>query len=290
MDRPRAWLLALSLFIGIVAVSCGSLFIRLAAAPSLAVAAYRVFWATVIFAPVVALGPAKEWIPLGAKYWGLLALSGAALALHFALWIASLSFTSVASSVVLVDTTPFFIGLASRWFLGKSPRKEFWIGLAVAFVGCLTIFKEDGPGSGDTMKGNLLAIGGAVAMAVYFLIASRVRPKLSLFAYVWPVYGCAATVLVSACAASGTPLFGFSGSTYLWMFLLGLGPQCVGHTTYNWSLRWLPPGIVALAGLAEPVGASLLAYVFLGEGLTATKLAGGGIILLGIYVATRSAR
>jgi drug/metabolite transporter (DMT)-like permease len=279
--------LTILLTLGMLAVSCGSIFIRLANAPALAVAAYRVLWASALFAPALLAGPAREWAPLTRRDLGLILLSGLALALHFALWIASLSYTSVASSVLLVDTTPFFIGLVSQWLLGRRCRAPFWLGLSLAFAGCLVIFQGDWSQSQTSMKGNALALGGAIAMAIYFLVGARVRQKLSLIAYVWPVYATSAVTLLLTCLLSGTPLRGFPSSTYIFMFLLGLVPQCIGHTTYNWSLRWLSPALVALISLAEPVGASLLAYFILHESLTSTKLAGGAVVLLGIYLASR---
>jgi drug/metabolite transporter (DMT)-like permease len=287
LDRPGNVRLILVLVAGIVAVSCGSVFIRLAAAPALAVAAYRVLWATVILAPLAASGSIRELRPLSRGSWGFLVLSGVALALHFALWVASLSYTSVASSVLLVDTTPFFVGIASQWFLRRPAARAFWVGLAVAFLGCVLIFLGDRSSSRDSLRGNLLALGGAVAVSIYMLVGSRVRQSLSLLAYVWPVYGISALALLAASYLSGAPLHGFSLKTHLFMFLLGLVPQCIGHTAYNWSLRWLPAGSVALISLAEPVGASLLAWAVLHESLTGIKLAGGTVILLGIYLATR---
>jgi drug/metabolite transporter (DMT)-like permease len=273
--------------IGILAVSCGSIFIRLAEAPSLAIAAYRVCWATLLLAPFTFAGPAREWAALSRREWILLGVSGAALAMHFALWIASLSYTSVASSVLLVDTTPFFIGLASQFFLNRPCKRSFWIGLAVAFLGCLIIFHGDWSNSRDSMKGNLLAVGGAITVAIYMLVGGQARQRLSLLAYVWPVYGSAALVLVCSCLITGTPLSGYSGKSHLFMFLLGLVPQCIGHTTYNWSLRYIPPALVALISLGEPVGASLLAWLVLHEPLTGGTIAGGLVVLTGIYMATK---
>ena len=121
----------------------GSLFIRLASAPALAAAAYRVLLATVLFVPFVASGPAHEFRRLARSDLMSILLAGLALACHFALWIASLAYTSVASSVVLVDTTPFFIGLASHWMFGRPCGRSFWIGLAIAFTGGLVVFHGD---------------------------------------------------------------------------------------------------------------------------------------------------
>jgi drug/metabolite transporter (DMT)-like permease len=288
LDRPGSLRIIVTLTVGILAVSCGAILVRLASAPILTVAAYRLFWATLLFAPALAMGPAREISAITLKGWGQLCLSGSALALHFTLWIASLSYTSVASSVLLVDTAPFFIGLASYWLLDRPCGRQFWIGLGVAFAGCLVIFRGDWSQSQASLKGNIMALCGAVAFAVYLLVGARARRKLSLVAYVWPVYGSAAAVLAVICLAAGAQLRGFSFRTYMFLFLLGLVPQCIGHTTYNWALRWLSPALVALVGLAEPVGASLLAYVILNESLTFPKLVGGGIVLLGIYLATLS--
>jgi len=287
MQPPGPLRLFVLLALGILSVSCGSLFIRLASAPVLAAAAYRVLLATVLFVPFVASGRARELRDLARSDWTSIVLAGLALASHFALWIASLAYTSVASSVVLVDTTPFFIGLASHWLFGRPCGRSFWIGLAIAFSGCLVVFHGDWQGAPGSSTGNALALGGALAMAVYFTAGGKARRRLSLLAFVWPVYGIAAAALVLAAVISRTPLRGFSAATWLYLFLLALIPQCVGHTSYNWALRWLSPAKVALISLAEPVGATLLAYLFLDEPLTASKVAGGGIILLGIYVATR---
>jgi drug/metabolite transporter (DMT)-like permease len=285
MGRPGPLRLSLILTVGIAAVSCGAVLVRLAAAPALVVATYRVSWATCLLAPLMISGPARELRTNTWRDWRNLALSGIALALHFALWIASLSYTSVASSVLLVDTTPFFIGFASQWILRRPCGRDFWIGLAVAFLGCVVVFHGDWSQSSGSLRGNLLALGGAVAVAVYLMIGSSARRRLSLVAYVWPVYGTAALALAAAAAVAGVSLAGLPARTHLFLFLIGLVPQCVGHTTYNWSLRWLPPGLVALIGLAEPVGASLLAYLVLGEGLTVEKGLGGRLIPVGIYLA-----
>jgi drug/metabolite transporter (DMT)-like permease len=286
MDRPGPLRLSLFLAVGIAAVSCGAVLVRLAAAPALVVAAYRVSWATCLLAPFLIPGPVREFRSISWQDWRNLALSGIALALHFALWIASLSYTSVASSVLLVDTTPFFIGFASQWILRRPCGRAFWIGLTVAFLGCVVVFHGDWSESSASLRGNLLALGGAVAVAVYLMIGSTARRRLSLLAYVWPVYFTAALTLALAAVVAGVPLHGLPARTHLFMFLVGLVPQCIGHTTYNWSLRWLAPGLVALIGLAEPIGASLLAYFFLNERLTAAKGLGGCLILLGIYLAT----
>jgi drug/metabolite transporter (DMT)-like permease len=193
----------------------------------------------------------------------------------------------VASSVLLVDTAPFFIGVTSQWLLGRPLPSRFWAGLAVAFLGCVLIVGGDWGVSAGSLTGNLLALGGAVAMAVYLLAGAELRPRLSLTAYIFPLYGTAAAVLVLTCLVTRVPLEGYSFRTGVFMFLLGLVPQCIGHTSYNWALRYLRPALVGMVTLAEPIGATALAYLILGEGLTWHKAVGGVIILGGIYLAAR---
>jgi drug/metabolite transporter (DMT)-like permease len=292
LGRPSAIRVSLFLTAGIIAVSCGSLLVRMASpsVPALAIAAYRMGAATLILLPFLARGAATELAGAFRKDWPRFVVAGTALALHFAFWIASLGYTSVASSVLLVDTTPFFIGIATTFLIRQRSPGSFWAGLAIAFTGCLVVFHGDWQMSATSLKGNMLAVGGAVAMAVYLLAGAKLRAGLSLLAYVWPVYAVAGVVLAAACFSCGIRMTGFPEQAWLCLFLLGLVPQCIGHTSFNWSLRWLSPGMVALIVLAEPVGASILAWIFLHERLTVAKVVGGAVILLGIYVATRSSR
>jgi len=287
LNRPKTVKLISVLSLAVISVSCGAIFIRLTAAPALTIGAYRLFWATLLLTPAFLNGPVRELAAITRREWTRLILAGAALVLHFGFWISSVALTSVASAVLLVDTAPFFIGLASWWSPQRAYSRAFWMGLLVALLGCVIIFQGDWLQSADSLTGNMLAVLGAITFAIYFLVGSGARRKLSLLAYVWPVYAVATVLFIAACLVTQTPLRGFSSTAHLYMFLLGLIPQCIGHTAYNWSLRWLPPGLVALVGLAEPVVASAFAYVILGEGLTPAKFAGGVIVLAGIYVATR---
>lgn len=287
MNRPKTVKLISVLALAVISVSCGAIFIRLTAAPALTIGAYRLFWATLLLTPAFLRGPVHELSAVTRREWLRLILAGSLLVLHFGFWISSVSLTSVASAVLLVDTAPFFIGLASWWSPQRAYTRAFWMGLLVALLGCVIIFQGDWLQSADSLSGNVLAVLGAITFAAYFLVGSGARQKLSLLAYVWPVYGVATVLFVAACLVTQTPLRGFSFSTHLYMFLLGLIPQCIGHTAYNWSLRWLPPGLVALVGLAEPVVASTFAYMILGEGVTPAKIAGGVIVLGGIYIAMR---
>lgn len=272
---------------GIAALSFGAVFTRLADGPPAAVAALRmVFSACLLVAP--ALGSARIRRELGSLNrgeWGALAAAGGFLALHFLLWISSLSGTGVASSVVLVTTSPLWIGLYSIAVLRKRAPRAFWAGLAIALAGGAII--GGGAGGRIASGGNMLALGGAVAIAGYFIVGSALRRRLSIVAYVFPVYATAAALLVLAVAGSGGSLGGQAPRTYLYTFLMALVCQTVGHSIFNWALRSLDAGAVAVATLGEPVGAAALAYLILGEAPVPATALGGALVLGGIVIVLR---
>ncbi len=274
---------------GIVALSFGAIFARLADAPPSVVAALRmVFSALLVAAP--ALGSAatrRELRGLSRGEWGALALAGGFLALHFILWISSLSRTGIASSVVLVSTSPLWVGLYAAVISRKRVPAAFWAGLALALAGGAVIGGGDlAPGSARS-GGDVLAIGGAIAVAGYFLVGSSLRRKLSIAAYVFPVYSIAAVLLVAGAAVSGDSLAGWEPRTYLYAFLMALVCQAIGHSLFNWALRHLDATVVAIASLGEPVGASVLALLVLAEAPGWTAVAGGAVALAGIAIVLR---
>lgn len=292
----------LVLILGIFAVSTSALFIRLAQveASSIVVAAYRLSLASLILLPF-AWQKRAELRRLNGKQLGLILLAGAFLAVHFATWITSLAYTSVASSVVLVTTTPLWVGLFSPLFLGERLTARLWVGLVVALCGGVLVGLSEAcqlgaaglacPDAasfvqGRAFLGNGLALVGAFLAAGYLIVGRRVRPNLSLVSYISAVYATAAVLLVIMALVSGERLSGFSLPVYAWMLCLAVIPQLLGHTSYNFALGYLPAAFVSVAVLAEPVGASFLAAVALGELPTPLELIGGAIILTGIGLAT----
>ncbi len=269
---------------GIAAISFGAIFTRLAEAQPAVVAALRMaFSALLLAAP--ALGSRRirgELRGLSRRDWGALALAGGFLALHFILWISSLSRTGVAASVVLVTTSPLWIGVYSVVVLRVRLPAVFWGGLSLAIAGGAVI---GGGGAHADAAGNLLATGGAIAVAGYFLVGASLRRRLSIVAYVFPVYSIAAILLVAGTIASGASLAGQAPRTYLYGFLMALVCQAAGHSIFNWALRRLGAADVAVATLGEPVGASILAFAVLGETPGKAVVAGGALILAGIVIA-----
>lgn len=278
------------LLTGVLVMAWASILIRWAAAPPLVVGAGRLTIAALILAPFAWSSSIEEWRRLRPQQWLLLAVSGVAMGLHFASWIASLGHTSVASSVMLVSMTPLFVALASPLLLGERVSPRLALAVALALAGSAVIGLTDARQAPATLAGDLLALTGALMAAVYMLVGRRLRQELSLLAYIWPTYALAALVLLAGCALTRQPLLGYSARVYGLLALLALGPQVLGHSSANWALRYLSPTFVTVAILGEPLGATVLALLFLGERPPVTLLVGATLLLLGIGLAVRSER
>jgi drug/metabolite transporter (DMT)-like permease len=273
--------------IGIVAVSTASIFIRLAEAPSLVIAAYRLTIASLILAPAALWRARDELRQLTGRELRLALLSGLFLGLHFATWITSLAYTSVASSVVFVSTSPLLVGLASPLVLKERLTRRMLTGIVVAVLGGAIVGYGDFGLGQQELVGDLLAVAGAVMAAGYFLVGRQLRARLSLLAYITLAYSTAAVVVLALCLLTSQQFTGYPERTYLMFLLLAVVPQLIGHSAFNWALRYLSATFVAVTVLGEPIGSTTLAYFILHEVPTALKLVGGGLILGGIYIASR---
>lgn len=276
------------LLAGVSAMAWASILIRWTAAPPLVVGAGRLTAAALLLAPFAWRAAGQQWRALSQRQWLLIGVSGVALGLHLAAWIASLGLTSVASSVVLVTTTPLFVALVSPLLLREPVPRTMVVAVALAMVGSVTIGVADARAARGVLSGDLLALAGALMASVYVLAGRVLRRDLSLLAYIWPTYGLAAAVLLLGCAVTGQSLVGYRPRVYGLLVLLALGPQIVGHSSVNWALRYLSPTFVTIGILGEPLGATLLALLLLSERPAWTLLVGGTILLLGIGLAVRS--
>ncbi|NLE43820.1 MAG: DMT family transporter [Chloroflexi bacterium] len=280
--------------LGVCAMSSAAILIRMAQADahSLVIAAWRLILATAVLALPAFLTRRRELIALTRADWLTLLASGALLAIHFGTWITSLSYTSVAASVVLVSTNPIFVALASHLLLHEHLSRGIVVGMALAFIGSVVII-----GAGDMnhsshhrLLGDVLALIGGVTAAGYVLLGRRMRARLSLLAYVFPVYGTAAVLLLASTLVAGLDPLPQQPRTWSWLWLIALGPQLLGHSSINWALRYLSAAYVTIAVLAEPVGSILLAWWLLNEPPVGLTLIGGPLILIGIALATWSER
>lgn len=294
---------AIGIGVGLFAVSTASIFIRYAlaeGAPALVIAAWRLTLASLVLLPLVLAYHRAELRALTARQLGLAFVSGIFLAAHFGTWITSLAYTTVANAAVLVSASPLFVALIAAGVLREKLTRALVGGMGLALLGGAIVGLSDAcqglvcpPLSeflrGEAFIGDLLALTGAAAIAVYFTVGKALRPSLSLLTYIFVTYGTAAIVLVGVVLAARLPLTGYAWPAYLWFGLLALVPQLVGHTAFNWALRYLPATYVSITSLGEPIGSTLLAIWLLGEQPNPFKVAGGALILIGILIASRPA-
>jgi drug/metabolite transporter (DMT)-like permease len=278
----------LPLLLAVAFVSCGSVFVRLAEAPALAVAFYRIALASALLAPFAWRAAREDWTRLSRRHVWVMIGSGIALGLHFATWIASLSFTSVAASVLLVNTTPLFTTALAALFLRERPPRAVLAAIGVALAGAVLIAYGDWTTGPRPLAGDLLALAGAVALSVYHVIGRGLRDALRLRAYVLGVWSTAALALAALAAAGGTSLGGYTVRTWLAFLALAVVPTLGGHGLVNRSLRVLPAPTVGLFLLGEPVGATLLAWLVLNEVPGPFTLVGGAVVLAALGLALRA--
>ena len=277
--------LYLFLPIGIVAISTASIFVKLCDAPTLIIATYRMTLASLMLLPFASYR--RVWKGWSKNEMEWLILSGILLAFHFAFWIASLKYTSVASSVVLVTTSPIFVGIGAFFFFKEAIGLNLILGIILSVLGSGLISFGDIALSKKALLGDGLALLGAVAASGYLLIGRKMRKEQDLLPYIFPVYSTAAIALVIFSLFFQKSFLGYSSSTYLFLFCLAIIPQLIGHTTFNWALKYLPASMVAITILGEPIGSTILAYFILSEGLTIWKVLGGISIFAGILIALK---
>ncbi len=278
---------------GVIALAFSSIFIKqldLAGVPPLVIAFHRMALATLILLPVALALKWREIRALTRKDILMLALGGFCLAVHFGAWFASLKYISIATSIVLVNSHPLFVVLASYFFLGEKPSRRNVAGTAIGLAGMLVI-------SGDGLKdvktglvGDALALVGALAVVGYFIIGRSLRARLSLLGYVTPLYAVCSLLLLVWAVATGGPLYPYGATEWSYFVALAVVPTILGHTVFNWAIKHVKPSAISIAFLGEPVIASLLAFIFFSQRPPPATLIGGALVLAGVYLTTSSRR
>lgn len=290
MNRDRLWLYTV-LFIGVLIASTASILIRYAQGTgmsSLSIAAGRLGLAALMLTPLALHRSGQEIRHLSRRDVIFGAAAGVFLAIHFASWISSLEYTSVASSAALVSTNPLWVGLASLFLFRERLPWTILVGIALTLIGTIVIGISDSSSStqSNPLLGNTLALIGAMTASGYLLIGRDLRRRLSTMAYIWLVYTSAAVVLVIWALISGQQFLGFPPLAYLFVLGLALGPQLLGHTAFNYALSGLSATYVAVAILGEPIGSSLLAFLLFGETVAFLQFVGIALLLVGIVIAS----
>ncbi len=278
----------LSIITATLAISTASIFIRFADAPPLAITFYRLTLST-LFLSVFMLKKdnQKDLLKLKKGDIFLIILSGFFLSLHFITWITSLFYTSVASSVVFVSTHPIWVAVLSPFTTKDKITKIALLGISAATMGAIIIGWGDFEIGKKALIGDILALLGSLSLTFYVLIGRNIRQKTSLVPYTVLCYGSAAIITLIFVLYNNIKLFGYSKFTYLMFLCITLVPQILGHTLYNYSLKFFPAHIVATTFLGEPIFSSLLAYLIFKETITPVKLIGITLILTGIYVVAK---
>jgi drug/metabolite transporter (DMT)-like permease len=279
----------IALAIGIIVIAAASILIRMAQSgdvPSLSIAAVRLGISATILSIVVVIRYPSFPTDTTRKQAALAIISGTCLALHFATWIQSLEYTSVASSAALVTTNPLWVGIAAWFLFGEKLNRWRLMGMFMTIVGSLAIaFSDSQTQQGSNpLLGNALAIIGAMSGSAYFLVGRGLRNQLPLLHYVWMTYGSAAIVLLIAALVAGYTAIDYPPE--IWLVLLGLavGPQLIGHTTINFAMRHFSALLVTIAILGEPVGSAILAFVLFDEAVAPLQLVGFVGLLIGIAI------
>jgi len=273
----------------VLALSFSSIFVtqlERSEVPALVIAFYRMAIATAILLPAAVVVKRAEIATLVRRDLGLLALGGLCLAVHFAAWITSLRYVSIATSIVLVNSHPLFVVIASYFFLDERPARRGLIGTAVGLVGMAIMSYDALINVQLALKGDALALLGALAVVGYFIVGRKARTRMSLLGYVTPLYATCSIFLLAVVWIKGDRLAPYGASDWMFLVALAIVPTIIGHTVFNWALKHVRPTAISLAFLGEPVIASLLALIIFAQRPPTTTLIGGALVLVGVYLAT----
>ncbi len=281
--------------IAIATTSSAAILIRFALdenMPPVLIVAARLLIASLVLTPLTARSYLPTIAGLSRKELLLIAISGICLAVHFTAWVTSLQYTTVLVSVVVVSTGPIWVAILEVIFLKISLSRLVVAGLIVALIGgamigfplenTLASSVENG-----TLTGALLAWVGALSLSVYMLIGRKMRARLPVIPYVWLVYGIATLFMLAIILISATPVLGFSMEGYLILLAMGLVPQLLGHSSFNYLLEYFPAALVSMFSQLEPIGSAVLALILFREMPPNQQIVGSLIIIVGVIMASR---
>jgi drug/metabolite transporter (DMT)-like permease len=271
-----------ALFIGILTVSTSAILVKVADAPSSVTAFYRLFFSVLLMTPIFLFKYASELKTITKRDWISSIIAGIFLALHFVLWFESLRFTSVASSVVLVTMQPLFAFLGTYLFFKEKLTLRAILSGMLAVSGSIVISWGDFRISGLALWGDILALIACLLVTIYLLFGQNVRSRISLVTYTFIVYLVSSITILLYVLLNGDPLVPYENDQWIYFVLLAIFPTLLGHTLFNFALRWVSTSVISVTILFEPIGASILAYFILNELIQVHQVVGGVIVLLGI--------
>ncbi|HXG65989.1 MAG TPA: DMT family transporter [Blastocatellia bacterium] len=290
---PGAGAVSAAMCFAVLALAFSSIFIKQLeqmGVPPLAIAFNRMALTTALLLPVAIVWKRQEMTTLARREMALLALGGLFLAAHFGAWITSLKYIPIATSVVLVNSHPFFVAIASYFFLGEKPTRRTIAGTSLGLVGMAIISGDGFAGVESALWGDILAIIGALAVVGYFIIGRRMRAKVSLLGYVTPLYGVCTLFLFVWVLAAGDQVYPYDATAWMYFIALAIVPTILGHTVFNWAIKHVKTSAISLAFLGEPVAAAALAFLFFSQEPPMATIIGGALVLAGIYLTTSSSK
>lgn len=271
------------IFIGVVSIALSAIFVKLTTADSGVVAFYRMLFSVLFMLPIFLLYR-RELLFIRKRDWFFCLIAGVLLALHFIFWFESLNYTSVASSTVLVTLQPIFAFVGTYFFFKEKISFKVILSALIAILGSFIISWGDFKISGTALFGDILALIGCFFITAYLLFGQDVRQRLSLITYTFIVYSASTLTLFIYILIIGESFGPYSKTNWFWFIMLALIPNLLGHTLFNWSLKWVSTNVISIAVLFEPVGASVLAYYIFKEQLTGTQIIGGIVVITGILL------
>jgi len=277
----------LGLFVAVLAVGCSAIIIRLSEAPALVLSFYRLALSVALLAIPALLREREALRRLTRWDWLLLAGSALSLALHFYVWIESLNYTTVASSTVLVTSSPFIVLALGYWLLGERTNRIGLFAMVIGVAGAVMVGWGDFRVSGTALFGDLLAFLGAVTVSGYTIAGRLARRNMSATLYSTVVYALAAAFLWLMMLPQGIPLAPYPAREWVLFAALAVIPTILGHTIFNWALRWVSATTVSMSTLGEPVVATVLAWLLFREEPGWTTIIGGILLLAGIGLYVR---
>lgn len=298
-SKASRWQIFAILAVGVFCVSTAAIFIRLSLAAvgqpsvgfSLLLAASRLAIASVVLIPTWRQFQPSTYQPGGILY---SSLSGFLLASHFATWITSLSYTSIAASTTLVTTNPIWVALLSWWWFREKLSMSTLIGIAITLVGSISIGLQGATGDAigqNPALGNGLALVGSWAFSLHFLLGRAAQRRgINIRQHVAIAYSTAALILLPLPLFFGSSYLGLPMQIYGWIVLMALVPQLLGHTSLNWAVHHISPTLVTLVILLEPISSSVLGYLVFGEVPGTGVLIGAILILMGVAIAAAGSR
>ncbi|KMY28414.1 membrane protein [Lysinibacillus xylanilyticus] len=283
MEKPKIHPY-IPIFIGVISVSLSAIFVKLANAEAGVIAFYRMLFSVLIMAPLFFWKYTNEIKELRIRDWLFSSVAGIFLAFHFILWFESLNYTSVASSTVLVTLQPLFAFVGTYFFFKENITLKTIFAGVIAIVGSILISWGDFKLSGTAFYGDLLALVACALVTAYFLFGQDVRKRLSLVTYTMVVYAVSTITLFIYVLIKGEPFGPYPTMDWIWFILLAIVPNLLGHTLFNWSIKYVSTNVVSIAILFEPIGAAILALLIFKEYLIATQIIGGFIVIVGILL------